>query len=64
MVEEGRTVIVIEHNLDVVAAADWVIDLGPDGGHNGGKVVFTGTVDELAKSDTHTGVYLAKSLGR
>ncbi|NIL78164.1 excinuclease ABC subunit UvrA [Rhodococcus sp. B10] len=64
MVDEGRTVIVIEHNLDVVAAADWVIDLGPDGGHNGGEIVFTGTVDALVKSDTHTGIYLAKSLGR
>ncbi|MGU3435854.1 ATP-binding cassette domain-containing protein [Actinomycetes bacterium M1A6_2h] len=62
MVDEGRTVIVIEHNLDVVAAADWVIDLGPDGGHDGGLVVFTGTVAELVRSDTHTGTYLARSL--
>ncbi|AYJ50581.1 ATP-binding cassette domain-containing protein [Rhodococcus sp. P1Y] len=64
MVDEGRSVIVIEHNLDVVAAADWVIDLGPDGGHTGGEVVFTGTVEDLVSRDTHTGVYLAKSLGR
>ena len=64
MVDEGRSVIVIEHNLDVVAAADWVIDLGPDGGLGGGEVVFTGTVDDLIHADTHTGTYLAKSLGR
>ncbi|WP_217808486.1 excinuclease ABC subunit UvrA [Rhodococcus sp. 1168] len=64
MVEEGRTVIVIEHNLDVVAAADWVIDLGPDGGHNGGLITFTGTVADLVQTETHTGTYLARSLGR
>ncbi|RZL77612.1 MAG: excinuclease ABC subunit UvrA, partial [Rhodococcus sp. (in: high G+C Gram-positive bacteria)] len=64
MVDEGRSVIVIEHNLDVVAAADHVIDLGPDGGHNGGLITFTGTVDELVASATHTGRYLARSLGR
>ncbi|GGF98596.1 excinuclease ABC subunit A [Rhodococcoides trifolii] len=63
MVDEGRTVIVIEHNLDVVAAADWVIDLGPDGGHDGGQVVFTGTVAALVESPTHTGTYLKKTLG-
>ncbi|MET0199796.1 MAG: excinuclease ABC subunit UvrA [Rhodococcus fascians] len=64
MVDEGRSVIVIEHNLDVVAAADWVIDLGPDGGLGGGEVVFTGTVADLVNTDTHTGVHLAKSLRR
>lgn len=62
MVDEGRSVIVIEHNMDVVAAADWVIDLGPDGGHDGGEVVFTGTVNDLAETDTHTGTYLARAL--
>ncbi|MGB7235586.1 MAG: excinuclease ABC subunit UvrA [Rhodococcus sp. (in: high G+C Gram-positive bacteria)] len=64
MVDECRSVIVIEHNLDVVAAADWAIDLGPDGGLGGGEVVFTGTVDDLIRAETHTGTYLAKSLGR
>ena len=51
LVEAGRTVIVIEHNLDVVARADWVIDLGPGGGHDGGRVVFEGTPAELVKVD-------------
>ncbi|MBY6687334.1 excinuclease ABC subunit UvrA [Rhodococcus sp. BP-149] len=62
MVDEGRSVIVIEHNMDVVAAADWVVDLGPDGGHDGGEVVFTGTVDELVLARTHTGTHLARAL--
>ena len=48
LVDAGRTVIVIEHNLDVVARADWVIDLGPGGGHDGGRVIFEGTPAELA----------------
>lgn len=48
LVESGRTLIVIEHNLDVVARADWVIDLGPGAGHDGGRVVFEGTPAALA----------------
>jgi excinuclease UvrABC ATPase subunit len=47
LVDSGRTVIVIEHNLDVVARADWVIDMGPGAGHDGGRVVFEGTPAEL-----------------
>jgi len=50
LVDSGRTVIVIEHNLDVVARADWVIDLGPGGGHDGGRVIFEGPPAELAKA--------------
>jgi excinuclease UvrABC ATPase subunit len=50
LVESGRTVVVIEHNLDVVARADWVIDLGPGAGHDGGEVVFEGPPAELARS--------------
>ena len=47
LVDSGRTVIVIEHNLDVIARADWVIDLGPGGGHDGGRVIFEGPLAEL-----------------
>lgn len=64
MVDDGRTVVVIEHDLDVVAASDHVIDLGPDGGHDGGLVQFTGSVAELVESDTHTGRHLAARLTR
>ncbi|WP_235750551.1 ATP-binding cassette domain-containing protein [Nigerium massiliense] len=62
LVDDGRTVIVIEHDLDVIAAADHVVDLGPDGGHNGGLVQFTGSVTDLARTDTHTGEYLRRHL--
>lgn len=62
LVDDGRTVVVIEHDLDVVAAANHVIDLGPEGGHDGGRVQFTGSVADLARSDTHTGHYLRERL--
>jgi len=48
----------VEHNVDVIRAADWVIDLGPDAGARGGEVVFAGTPEELAKKDTFTARYL------
>ena len=61
LVDAGRTVIVIEHNLDVVARADWVIDLGPGAGHDGGTVVFEGPPAELVRAtDSLTGEYLAR----
>ncbi|MCF2706730.1 excinuclease ABC subunit UvrA [Arcanobacterium haemolyticum] len=63
MVDDGRTVIVIEHHLAVVAHADWVIDMGPGAGHDGGRVVFEGTPAELAATHTLTGKYLANYLG-
>ena len=63
LVDEGRTVIVIEHNLDVVAHADRVIDMGPGAGHDGGTVVFEGTPAELVESGTLTGKHLARRLG-
>ena len=50
LVNKGNTVLVVEHNLDVIAHADWVVDLGPDGGKNGGEVVFEGTPDKLKKA--------------
>ena len=57
----GNTVIVVEHNLDVIRAADWVIDIGPEAGDNGGEVVFEGTPEDLvAKGHTHTADYLRK----
>ena len=59
---QGNTIIVIEHNLDVIKTADWVIDLGPEGGNRGGKVIGEGTPEEIsAQSTTYTGQYL-KSL--
>jgi excinuclease ABC subunit A len=59
----GHTVIVIEHHLDVVKSADWVIDLGPEGGDRGGKLVAEGTPEQVAKSKkSHTGQFLAKLL--
>ncbi|MGC8774718.1 MAG: excinuclease ABC subunit UvrA [Chlorobaculum sp.] len=59
LVEKGNTVIVIEHNLDIVRNSDWVIDLGPEGGNGGGQIVATGTPEEIMqRPDTHTGHYL------
>ena len=65
LVEKGNTVITIEHNLDVIKSADWIIDLGPDGGSGGGEVVATGTPEDVAKIEaSHTGTFLAEVLGR
>ncbi len=59
LVESGNTVVIIEHNPDVIAQADWVIDLGPEGGDKGGVVLFEGTPDELKNvEDSYTGRYL------
>jgi excinuclease ABC subunit A len=63
LVDQGNTVLVIEHNLDVVKTADWVVDLGPDGGNRGGTVVAEGTPEDIAKSaGSHTGRFLAPLL--
>lgn len=60
LVDKGNTVLVIEHNMDVIKVSDWIVDLGPDGGVGGGKVVFEGTPEALAcETDNHTGHYLA-----
>ncbi|MEM9148360.1 MAG: excinuclease ABC subunit UvrA [Pseudomonadota bacterium] len=63
LVEAGNTVVVIEHNLDVVKCADWIVDLGPEGGDGGGRVVAMGTPEEVAEvEDSHTGRYLRPML--
>ncbi|EEW25785.1 excinuclease ABC subunit UvrA [Rhodobacter ferrooxidans] len=63
LVEQGNTVVVIEHNLDVVKTADWVIDIGPEGGDGGGEILVVGTPEEVAKSErSHTGRYLKDML--
>jgi excinuclease ABC subunit A len=61
--DEGNTVIVIEHNLDVIKTADWVVDLGPEGGDGGGRIIATGTPDEIAATaSSYTGQYLKAAL--
>jgi excinuclease ABC subunit A len=62
--DHGNTVVVIEHNLDVIKTADWVVDLGPEGGAGGGKIIATGTPEDIAQSnDSPTGHFLKKLLG-
>ena len=63
--DQGNTIVVIEHNLDVIKTADWIIDLGPEGGSGGGEIIATGTPEKIIKSkNSHTGVYLKKTLQR
>ncbi|MDE0728124.1 MAG: excinuclease ABC subunit UvrA, partial [Alphaproteobacteria bacterium] len=65
LVESGNTMIVIEHNLEVIKTADWVIDLGPEGGSGGGRIVAEGTPEDVAKvAESYTGQYLKELLGR
>jgi excinuclease ABC subunit A len=64
LVERGNTVVVIEHNLEVVKTADWIIDLGPEGGAGGGAIVAEGTPETVAANPvSHTGRFLADTLG-
>ncbi len=64
LVDKGNTVITIEHNLDVIKSADWVVDLGPDGGSGGGRIIAAGTPEQVAKAEvSHTGRFLAEVLG-
>jgi len=61
---DGNTIVVIEHNLDVIKTADWVVDLGPEGGHRGGQIIAQGTPEDLARMpQSWTGQFLAKTLG-
>ena len=65
LVDSGNTVIVIEHNLEVIKTADWIVDLGPEGGDKGGKVVAAGTPEQIAKNrKSHTGTFLKSVLAR
>ena len=64
LVDKGNTVIVIEHNLDVIKSADWIIDLGPEGGSGGGEIVAVGTPEQVARAEgSFTGAFLAEVLG-
>lgn len=65
LVEQGNTVVVIEHNLDVIKCADWILDMGPEGGDKGGQLIAQGTPEDLANNpDSHTGRYLGQLLGQ
>lgn len=63
LIEKGNTVIVIEHNMDVIKSADWIIDLGPEGGDEGGELIFAGTPEDLSREkSSYTGAFLRKTL--
>jgi excinuclease ABC subunit A len=65
LIEQGHTLLLIEHNLDVIKIADWVVDLGPEGGSGGGKLVAMGRPEEIAAvTESHTGQWLAPILKR
>ncbi len=64
LVNLGNTVIVIEHNMDVIKNSDWIIDLGPEGGNDGGKIMAVGTPAQVAKTPTHTGKFLKRFMKR
>ena len=63
LVDKGNTIVVIEHNLDVIKQADWIIDMGPDGGDGGGEIVAVGTPEDIVrKPQSYTGRYLKRHL--
>jgi excinuclease ABC subunit A len=65
LVESGNTVVVIEHNLEVIKTADWIIDLGPEGGDGGGEIVAAGTPEDVVREKrSYTGAFLAPVLER
>ena len=65
LVETGNTVLVIEHNLDVIKTADWLIDMGPEGGTGGGTIIATGTPEDVAANDkSYTGQFLKPLLAK
>ena len=62
MIDNGASILIIEHNLDVIRSADWVIDLGPEGGDRGGEIVAEGTPEQIAAArNSYTGLYLKES---
>ena len=65
LIRQGHTVICVEHNLDVIKTADWVIDLGPEGGDKGGEIIAQGTPEQVAgMAHSYTGQFLARMLGK
>jgi len=65
LVDYGNTVLVIEHNLDIIKSADYIIDLGPEGGDRGGEVIAVGTPEQVAATpESYTGQYLVRVLGK
>jgi excinuclease ABC subunit A len=63
LLDGGASILVIEHNLEMIKSADWIIDLGPEGGAGGGQIVATGTPEQVARNGaSHTGRFLAKAL--
>jgi excinuclease ABC subunit A len=66
LVDQGNTVVIIEHNLDVIKTADWIIDLGPEGGNDGGRVIAAGTPEEVVRQAdrSFTGQFLGRALAR
>jgi excinuclease ABC subunit A len=65
LADAGNTVVVIEHNLEVIKTADWVIDMGPEGGDAGGRIIAQGTPEDIARvKESYTGAYLREVLGR
>ena len=65
LADAGNTVVVIEHNLEVIKTADWVIDMGPEGGDAGGRIIAQGTPEDIARvKESYTGAYLRGVLGR
>jgi excinuclease ABC subunit A len=63
LIDSGGSLVVIEHNLDIIKSADWVIDLGPEGGSAGGQIVATGTPEDITRNElSHTGQWLARVL--
>ena len=63
LLEKGHSIICIEHNLDIIKCADWIIDLGPEGGSKGGEIIFNGTPEDIIlEGKSHTGKYLKEKL--